>query len=132
MEGCGWPNPMLHHRNRQRQRQPSLRKNGEGWGTRKFKNKFKNKITSKTNQPQDELPEWYHQRRDEVNSGKYGRERAGHPPALAEAKWRAQQLWERYQRELAAARQKQQEEEKKKKEEEEKKKCEKDPKSCKK
>jgi hypothetical protein len=49
-------------------------------GTRKFKNKFKNKITSKTNQPQDELPEWYHQRRDEVNSGKYGRERAGHPP----------------------------------------------------
>ena len=82
--------------------------------------------------PQDELPEWYHQRRDEVNSGKYGRERAGHPPALAEAKWRAQQLWERYQRELAAARQKQQEEEKKKKEEEEKKKCEKDPKSCKK
>jgi len=85
MEGCGWERPMLHHRNRQRQRQPSLRKNGEDWGTRKFKYKFKFKnrvkTTSKTKQLQDELPEWYHRRHNEVNCGKYRRERPGHPPA---------------------------------------------------
>jgi hypothetical protein len=78
---------MLHHRKRQRPRQPSLRKNGEDWGTLKckgkfndrFKNKFKDKTKCKTNQLQDEVPEWYHQRRDEVNCGKYGREWVGHP-----------------------------------------------------
>ena len=59
---------------------------GEGWGTRKFKYKFKFKnrvkTTSKTKQLQDELPEWYHRWRDEVNCGKYGHERPGHPPEL--------------------------------------------------
>jgi len=66
---------------------PSLRKNGEDWGTRQFKGKFKyhdkikdkGKTTSKTKQLQDELPEWYHRRRGEVNRGKYGCERPGHP-----------------------------------------------------
>jgi len=83
MDGCGQVRPMLHHKKRQRQRQPSLRKNGEDWGTRKFKDKFKRKnkvrttnkvkTTTKAKPLQDELPEWYHRRRSEVNCGKYRR-----------------------------------------------------------
>jgi hypothetical protein len=46
-------------------------KSGEEWGTLKFKGKTK--TTSKTKKPQDELPEWYHRRRSEVNCGEYGR-----------------------------------------------------------
>ena len=37
----------------------------------RFKNKFKDKTTCKTNQLQDELPEWYHLQRGEVNCGSY-------------------------------------------------------------
>jgi hypothetical protein len=49
--------------------------------------------------------------------------------ALAEARWRAEMLWDRYQQQLKEARKKQEEDKRK---EEEKKKCEKDPQSCKK
>jgi hypothetical protein len=52
----------------------------EGWATRKFKFRFKTKTRSRTNQPQDELPEWYHRLPQEVKCEKYGREKVGHPP----------------------------------------------------
>jgi hypothetical protein len=63
--------------NEKGQKLPTLCKRRKGWGTRKFK--FKGK--TKTNQLQDELPEWYHPGRREVNCGKYGYEKVGHPPA---------------------------------------------------
>jgi len=35
--------------------------------------------------PQDELSEWYHRRRGEVNRGKFGRRRPGYPPPFRAA-----------------------------------------------
>src|SRR4029077_1484719 len=46
----------------------------------KRKSKTKAKPQARQN-PQDELPEWYHPGLGEVNCGKCGSERSGHPPA---------------------------------------------------
>jgi hypothetical protein len=58
---------------------------GEEWGTLKFKSKFRDKNDKQDKAPQDEVPEWYHLPGREVNCGKYGRERPGHPPANSKA-----------------------------------------------
>src|SRR4029077_18804302 len=47
----------------------------------KRKSKTKAKPQARQN-PQDELPEWYHHGLGEVNCGKCGCERSGHPPPL--------------------------------------------------
>jgi hypothetical protein len=43
-------------------------------GTRKIKSR------AKTGQHQDELPEWVHRGRGDINEGKHGCARLGHPP----------------------------------------------------
>jgi hypothetical protein len=44
-------------------------------GTRKFKTKTKSNSKRKTNQPQDELPEWVHRGRGDINEEKHGSKR---------------------------------------------------------
>ena len=48
--------------------------------TRKFKAEARSK--TETDQPQDEVPEWYDPARREVNCGRYECERLGHPPDI--------------------------------------------------
>jgi hypothetical protein len=59
----------------------------KGCGTLKFKfqTKSKTNITTKTNQPQDELHEWYQPARREVNCGKSRCDRVRRPPVGSEA-----------------------------------------------
>jgi hypothetical protein len=61
---------------RQRQELPTLREKREGWGTLKIKGR------TKTSQLQDELREWVHRGRGDINEWKHGCEKVGHPPGF--------------------------------------------------